>query len=411
MAKAKKKERSGPATRVHPELRQQGLLYRAGYGEIRWLGWDEQGLWVATRSALLLWDASQKELLKRLWTPINGLSRDESGAFYSAALQIDCWDSSLVHQRSIRPHRGRVEDVAVSPDGALVVSLGEDEQLVVTDDQGQELRRQQVTAGACCLQVDWETRKAWTGSQNRAEQWDLKTGVRLQQTETMPAIPSWGDWSVDSTGALLHLGEPQESLEEPVIAMVADPSQQWLAVASERELLVVDAQSGEVVHEWDDFQEWPLAMTVSPDQRWVVSGGVDGQLTVRNLLRGEVKQREEAHSDAVTSLSFASSGNVLLSGSADGTIRSWLWPTFEALHDLDGHDGPVQQLLVEGSRLFSGGADGQILIWDWQSGLLLGSLTGFEAALEELQLVQRGEVLLALYDDGSWSSWDVSGYG
>jgi len=83
----------------------------------------------------------------------------------------------------------------------------------------------------------------------------------------------------------------------------------------------------------------------------------------------------------------------------------------EPLHNMDGHDGAVLQLVVEGTRLFSAGSDGQIIIWDWQSGLVLASLTGYEASVEELQVVQRGEVLIALYDDGSWANWDISRYG
>jgi WD40 repeat protein len=411
MAKAKKKERSGPATRVHPELRQQGFLYRAGYGEIRWLHWDEQGLWVATRSALMLWDATSGALLKRLWTSIHGICRDGFGIFYTASQKVDCWDGELSHQRSFSGHRGRVEDVSVSPDGALIVSLGEDEQLLVCDSAGQELRRIAVGAGSRRLGVDWDSRKAWTSGECGAEQWDLQSGVRLQQAQRAPNQLHGKGWSVDDQGTLHFGDQPLEGLEEPVVAVVADPMQSRLAVASERELIVIDSLQGQTLQEWEDFLEWPLAVTISPDQRWVVSGGVEGQITVRHLLQGEIKQREPAHSDAITSLAFAGSGNALLSGCADGTICSWLWPTFELLHNLDGHDGPVQQLLVDSQRLFSAGADGQILIWDWQSGLLLGSLTGFEAALEELQLVQRGEILLALYDDGSWSSWDVSGYG
>ena len=411
MAKPKKKERSGPATRVHPGLREQGLLYRAGYGEIGWLDWDSDGLWVVTRSAVLLWDA-QGELLKRLWTPVHGMARDQSGAFYTAAMQVDCWDKDLVHQRALGGHRGRLEDVSVSPDGALIVSLGEDEQLLVCDAQGQELRRIGVAPGSRKLNVDWLTRKAWTSAEGGAELWDLQSGVRLQQAAVSPRPAlAYGEWSVGPEGELNWQGQPREELEEPAVGLVADPGGQWVAVASERELLVFDAATGELLRAWEEFEEWPVSVAVSADQRWVVSGGVDGQLTVRGLGKGEVKQKTPAHSDAITCLAFASQGNILISGSADGTIRSWLWPTLEHLQDMDGHDGPVHQLLVDGSRLFSGGSDGQVLIWDWHSGLELAALTGFEASLEQLQVVQRGEVLIALYDDGSWANWDVSRYG
>lgn len=409
MSKAKKKS-GGTTTRLHPDLREQGFLYRAGYGEIRRLDWDDRGLWVCARAGITLWDPEEGNLLSRLWTPILGVSRESNQRFYTSALQIDRWNSDFSLDRTYKPHRGRIEDLAVSADGQLLVSLGEDGLLLVCDGEGQELRRLNVASGARRLQVDWEGKRAWTAGELGAELWDLGSGVRLaQQAEIPPAKFAQGEWSSDEEGRLLWQGQPHDCLEEPLLYWSPDPSGQWLALASERELVVVETASGELVRSWDDFEEWPLCTALSPDGRWIVSGGMDGQLSQRRTDNGELKQRLPAHDDAITSVTFA--GQVLISASADGTIRSWSWPALEPVHDMDGHDGAVLQLVAEGTRLFSAGSDGQIIVWDWQSGQVLASLTGYEASVEELQVVQRGEVLIALYDDGSWANWDVSRYG
>lgn len=411
MAKTKKKH-VPPSTRLHPDLRQQGFLYRAGYGEVRRLDWDDQGLWVCARGGILLWDALEGTLLSRLWTPILGVARDQHGHFYTSALQIDRWDAQLQPDKTWSPHRGRIEDLDVSPDGQLLVSLGEDGQMLVCDGEGQELRRLSVASGSRRLRVDWSGKRAWTAGELGAEHWDLSSGVRLAQQAGIPALSlEVGEWSSDAEGTVAWRGEPVEFLEEPLVGWCQDPSGQWLALASEHELVVVEKASGELQRAWDDFQEWPLCAIPSPDGRWVVSGGMDGQLSQRRTDNGELKQRWAGHTDAVTSLSFAQQGRVLFSAAADGTICSWAWPGLELQQSLDGHDGAIHQLVVEGDRLFSAGSDGQIIVWDYQSGTVMAALTGYEGSVEQLQVVQRGEILLALYDDGSWASWDVSRYG
>ena len=411
MAKVKKKY-VAPTTRLHPELRRQGFLYRAGYGEIRRLDWDEQGLWVCARGGILLFEPFKGALLSRLWTPILGVTRDQQGRFYTSALQIDRWDADLQPEKSWTPHRGRVEDLAVSADGQMLVSLGEDGTLLVCDAEGQELRRLSLATGSRRLRVDWSGKRAWTAGELGAEHWDLASGVRLTQQATMPALPLCeGEWTSDEEGLVAWRGESLEFLEESLVAWCQDPSGQWLALASEHELVVVEKASGELLHAWDDFQEWPLCTAATSDGHWVVSGGMDGQLSKRRLDNGEFKKRWPAHGDAVTSVCFSSQGHLLFSAGADGTICSWSWPGLEPQQNMDGHDGAVHQLVSEGDRLFSAGSDGQILVWDYASGTVMAALTGYEGAVEQIQVVQRGEILLALYDDGSWANWDVSRYG
>lgn len=389
------------STRIHPQLRQQGLLSRAGYGEIRNLWWDQQGLWVATQASLLLWDPQQGKLLRRLWTPLRCCARDQTGRFFSASLEIDIWDAHFQHQASLAPHRGRIEALCVSPQGDLLASLGEEGELVVCQFDGTELRRLQTGSESRNLQVDWESKKARVGS----EVWDLGSGVSLPPSPPPPRAEPQAGWTVNESGQLCLDGQAWEVTEDPVIHWTASPDGARVAVASERELLVLDRE-GQVLRSWDEFGEWSLCMALSSDERWIASGSLDGAVYLRVAEGGKAPKRVALHGDAITSLTFAARS--LISGCADGTIGIWTFPDLEPLHQLDGHDGAVQHLLLQGTRLFSAGADGQIHCWDTGTGLLLASMTGFEANVEQFQLAHHGELLLALYDDGSWLSWDLT---
>ncbi|ODT75994.1 hypothetical protein ABS71_03895 [bacterium SCN 62-11] len=390
-------------------MRSQGFLYRGGYGVVRRLDWDEQGLWVCSSAGILLWEPREGELLSRLFTPILGAGRDGQGRFYTAAAHIDRWNSELQPDATWPPLEGPVEDLAVSPDGQLV-ALGRDGSLSVCDALGQVIRRVSTAAGNNRLRVDWSQRQAWTTGGRGAEQWDLDSGVRLsEQAELPPLALAEGDWSCDQKGRLLWQGQPAPFVRERLLTWAHDPGGEYLALASEHELVVVNRLSGELLHEWDDFREWPLCAAASPDGRWIVSGDRGGHLSQRRFDNGSLKQRWSAHEAAVTSVAFGQ--GVLLSAGADGSIRSWTWQGCDPLHTMSGHTAAVRQLVVDGSRLFSAGAEGQILIWDYLSGQVMSALTGYQSPVEQLQLLQRGEVLLALYADGSWASWDVSGYG
>jgi WD40 repeat protein len=395
MARDKNKKLATWSERVHPHLRQQGLIHRAGYGGIRSLFWDSRGLWVASRGGMTLWDPAGDDgpaLLSRLWTPLQCCCPDGQGGWFTARFEVDRWGPEFDHRLSFAPHTGTIRQLTASPDGQFVVTLGEDESVCISTGEGEKVRQFAAPPEADQLQVDWVTRRIQVGR----EVIDLSTGLKLGQAP---------EASFEAPPAALL-----EVLEEEWVAWVAHPQGEGWALASEHELVVVDVD-GEVVAQWDDFLEWPVTVTASPDGRRLLSGGLDGRISVRDSDRLSRTRHWEAHHDAVTALSFEPKGRALFSGCADGTVAIWSWPERQPLHQLDGHDGPVTHLKPLEGRLLSAGEDGQVLIWDWSTGLLLASLSGFDAAVQQLEICSQGEVLLALYDDGSWASWDLTRYG
>jgi len=124
----------------------------------------------------------------------------------------------------------------------------------------------------------------------------------------------------------------------------------------------------------------------SPDGSRLGSGGGSrdaGELVVWDAHSGERHPAWEAGSSAlaghpgvVSALTWAPSGELVLSGGSDGRLRWWKVQSGECVRVREAHQGTVQALKVspDGSRLASCGDDGAILLWDLHSGEHLQTL-------------------------------------
>jgi hypothetical protein len=74
------------------------------------------------------------------------------------------------------------------------------------------------------------------------------------------------------------------------------------------------------------------------------------------------------HKAAIAAFAFVPDGNLLATGSWDGTVRLWEVATGRAIAKLSGHRGGVTALAfsADGKRLAAGGSDGTILVWQLQ---------------------------------------------
>ena len=57
-------------------------------------------------------------------------------------------------------------------------------------------------------------------------------------------------------------------------------------------------------------------------------------------------------------------GDLLVSGSADHTVRLWDWPSGTCLSVMAGHEGKVWSVSVDRMRVASGGRHGEVRVWD-----------------------------------------------
>jgi WD40 repeat protein len=141
---------------------------------------------------------------------------------------------------------------------------------------------------------------------------------------------------------------------------------------------------------------WIRRVAWSPDETRLASGGGSqgqgdgGELVVWDAHSGErhpawhpLRGRGNAgnsalagHPGVVSALSWAPSGELVLSGGSDGRVRWWEVQSGQCMRVREAHQGTVQALKVspDGSVLASCGDDGVIALWDLQSGEPLHTL-------------------------------------
>jgi WD40 repeat protein len=110
-----------------------------------------------------------------------------------------------------------------------------------------------------------------------------------------------------------------------------------------------------------------LTIAFTPNDQWLVSGGVDGAIRLVDAKTGHPMQTAwAAHFHAVTALGISPDGKYVASGSAGGTIRVWNVATgLPVTHELVGHAAPVVAIMFDKSagQVVSVGGDGKLRRW------------------------------------------------
>lgn len=87
---------------------------------------------------------------------------------------------------------------------------------------------------------------------------------------------------------------------------------------------LLDLQAGTVSAAFDGKKDPRARLSISPDGRYVAAGSDDnGAILVWETSTGRIVQELDGHAATVTSVEFTPDGLGLVSGSADGTVRTW----------------------------------------------------------------------------------------
>ncbi|KAI9029264.1 WD40-repeat-containing domain protein [Hyaloraphidium curvatum] len=113
----------------------------------------------------------------------------------------------------------------------------------------------------------------------------------------------------------------------------------------------------------------------------LVSGSYDTTVRVWNLATGECSHVLRGHREKVYSVGYSEELKRAVSGSMDATVRVWDVITGECLHVLEGHNSLVGLLELTPSYLVSAAADATLRIWNPANGQCLATLQGHAAAI------------------------------
>ncbi|GBG26978.1 Guanine nucleotide-binding protein subunit beta-2-like 1 [Hondaea fermentalgiana] len=132
------------------------------------------------------------------------------------------------------------------------------------------------------------------------------------------------------------------------------PDQPWLKPSR----VTLTHPCDPLLHVLKGHSRWVMSVAIQGER--VVSGSKDGTVRTWNATSGEEQHVFRGHSDSV--LSVAIRDNRIVSGSSDETVRIWDATSGEQ-RLLKGHSWPVTSVAIEGDIIVSGSDDKTVRIW------------------------------------------------
>ncbi len=262
-------------------------------------------------------------------------------ALGTEAGHIQLWRRGETKPRPLGQHAGAVNGLAFLPDERLL-SAGSDGAVTVWT-PGNDRTHESRTLHADevhHLVVDRAGASAITASLDGVVlQWNLDDGTvtplpaRSVEVTAMELSPNerWlGVGHADGRVAVVDLeGTRVETVlpqHEGAVRALAFGGDRWLATAASGERVHVwDAEASlpfERAHRFEGHQQRTTALAVSSEHELVISGTATGSIHVWSLRSGRALQLDQ-HDDLVSDLAFSVDGTSLLSSSYDGTVRRW----------------------------------------------------------------------------------------
>lgn len=234
-------------------------------------------------------------------------------------------------------HLGPAWDVAVSPDGRLIATAGEDGTVRIRDaDTGDWLHVLAAHPGAVATHVAFSsegTELASAGSDRTVRIWDAGTGVPLRT---------------------LHR-------PNPVTALVYPPGAAFPTVGDREGVHELGPRPGNWVRTGDGIGVTAIAVSADGTRLAVGTTGSGAFLLTPGLSEGHILRG----SAFTYSVAFHPDGTRVATAGGDGQVRVWDTATREVVRVLTGPEGPVGAVAFspDGTGLATAGADGTVRVW------------------------------------------------
>jgi WD40 repeat protein len=171
-------------------------------------------------------------------------------------------------------------------------------------------------------------------------------------------------------------GKPVQAAHLSIVESLAySPNSRFLASGSFQEVILWDAQTGVLVRRLTGFVDRVVALSFSPNGKWLATGGgaptEDGEIKLFDVDSGNlVMEIKNGHSDTVFGVCFSPDSTKLATCGADKFVKVFEVPGGQFLKSFEGHTHHVLDVAwkADGKVLASGGADKVIKVWDYEKG-------------------------------------------
>lgn len=276
---------------------------------------------------------------------VNTLTLSNDANFMATGLSdgtARLWDLQMGREvRSVQAHGGEVRAVAIDPTGTILATGGDDGTIALWSLGGTLQTRMKGHAGpVLTLAFSGDGARIASGSNDQsAIVWDVASGSEVQRFSGHQGAVT-GVAMTPAGTRLLTAGADRtvrvwtaESGEQVGVFEVHSSDVTSIDVNNDATILVTGSSAGQV-RVWDLSKGARVAdiqavngransVALSPDEAYVAVGGGDSTVRVFDVANGDELELFEGHDQAVTLVTFGSTGQQLHSASLDGTSRVW----------------------------------------------------------------------------------------
>ncbi|MBD1821545.1 caspase family protein [Cyanobacteria bacterium FACHB-DQ100] len=315
--------------------------------------------------------------------------------------------------RSLRVHNDRVTSVMMAPNGRSFLTSGDNVAKLWTLN-GKEIttlegHRDQVNTAS--YSPDGGT--IATGSIDRTIRlWNLE-GALLQTLQGHEAAVMHVSFSPAGTQLLSASADKTARIWQMDLPIRLDTGLSAMTTSLDGRITAIAAPDHTILLQNNkDFLSLkghtaPITqIQISPDNTLLISGSADKTIRLWNLSTGELIRTISGHNDRVTALSFSPDQETFASASADRTIK--IWTLQGGIHTiLQGHTDEVTSLSYSpDGRLASGSVDNTVRLWDVdrRTSTILGK---HNLAVAAIAFSPNGKTLASASWDNTIKLWAV----
>lgn len=324
---------------------------------------------------------------------------------------------------SVTPVRG----VAISPDGARIVSGNDDHTARVWDaDSGALVHNLDIGGNRPVWSVAFSPNGeliATGGGNGILQLWDSSTGAKvgppLQHAKAVHAVAFSPDSRWVVTGGddgAVRVWDVAARTEKPGVKPTGHDQIVETVAFSPGGDVIVSGSNDDTLRVWDartgaqkaSINAGVTVMSVAFNPRGdrLAVGRIDGAIEIRdghdpNTVIGSFN----AHPNAINSVAFNTEGTRLVSAGFDNTVRVWNANTYAAIgNPLSGHHGEVTAAAFsrDGTRIVSASMDSSVREWDAVTGLPTPADQG---RIRTVSFSPDGRQFASAGDDGSIKVW------
>ena len=197
--------------------------------------------------------------------------------------------------------------------------------------------------------------------------------------------------------------------EGPVTSVAFVTEKKAITASDDNTAIFWDLDTGSPIFKFAAHTHKVMSASVSPDRRYVATGGWDTNIFIWDLKTGQKVKRLKVKTP-VNSVAFLGGSELIAVGGHDGIIYLLNVESTQLHGKLEGHQMGITSLSSSrnGARLLSASIDGSVVLWDVVGFSKIRKFRGHGKQVYSVKFLNGDKFAISSGADGSLIHWNVT---